>query len=196
MNQFKEYIYKTIILLLIILIAIILIRWGCYKKPQSVITKIEQIESELKQNPELATIVISKKPKGIAVITKATGDKSDKSDTTIKTKEFDIPIESDYKIKIDTTGQVNVIYSKWGTCFFPKISMDFLPSGYTFGLSARLLYVRRWGLEAGICLYPIVGVKGGLDYRIPKFSNCTIQGGLFHNGKSLMGYCGIGIFLW
>ena len=191
----KQYIYKIVILLFIALIATVFIQRSCYTRKLQQLAEVKEKDrkaiNELKESPELATIVISKKPKGIAVITKDTP-----KDTSIKMKEYDIPAESDYKIRIDTTGQVNVIYRKWGGCFFPKISMDVLPSGVTFGLSARLLYIRRWGLEAGAGIYPVIGVKVGIDYRLPRFSNMTVQGGIFWNGKSLTGYLGAGIFLW
>lgn len=199
----KRYFYGTITLLLVVLIVTVLIQRSCYKKSQSVATEIERVKSELKESPKLATIVISKKPKGIIVITKDivttktdTDDTGDQSDTTIGTEEYDIPIESDFKAKIDTLGKVDLIYRKWGTCFVPAIDLDLLPPGYTFGVSARLVYAGPWGLDVGLGLYPILGMKAEISRRLPKFTNCKIKGGLFHDGKSLMGYAGIGVFLW
>ena len=194
----KQYLYSTIAVLILALSLTIVIQRGCYNRKlrtlSAELNKIDQkAEKRLKEVDSLKTIITTVKPERVYITTK---EIIHHSDTIIRTKLHYIPIESNARIEIDTLGRVDLIYRKWGGCFFPKISMDFLSKGITFGLSARLIYIRQWGIEAGIGLYPIVGIKAGFDYRLPKFSNMTVQGGLFHDGEKLMGYAGLGIFLW
>jgi len=192
----KQYAYKTIILLFIVLVATIFIQRSCYKPRESVNTvteKHEKIVSELKEKPELASIVISKKPKGIAVITKDTP-----KDTTVTIKEYDIPAESDFKICIGITGQTEIVYRKWGVCAKPMLTTNISLFGVNAGIGLRWLYWNRWGLYSGVALYPYFGVEGGVSYRLTKtwFKNCDIHGGVIWNGREIMGTIGLGIYLW
>jgi len=173
-------------------------RWYYNRKLRTVIAekdKVEQIaESRLKEIDSLKTIVMSVKAEEKIYIT--TKEIIHQTDTIIKTEKIYVPRESDFEIRIDTLGKVDIIYRKWGGCFVPAIDLDLLPIGHTFGGSARLVYAGPWGLDIGFGLYPILGVKAEISRRLPKFTNCKIKGGVFHNGKSLMGYAGCGIYLW
>ena len=171
----KRYLYSTIAVIILALSLTIVIQRGCYNRKlrtlSAELNKKEQIaESRLKKIDSLRTIVTVKLEK-VYITTK---EILHHNDTIINTEIHYVPIESNFRIEIDTLGRVDLIYRKWGTCFFPKVSMDILPSGITFGLSARLIYIRQWGIEAGIGVYPIIGIKAGFDYRLPKFSNMTV----------------------
>ena len=195
-DMIKQYLYSTIAVLILVLSLTIVIQKGCYKSRESVITlteKHEKIISELKEKPELASIVISTKPKGITVITKDTP-----KDTTVTIKEYDIPAESDFKICIDTTGQAEIIYRKWGGCARPMLTTNINLFGLNAGIGLRWLYWQKWGLYSGISVYPYFGFESGISYKLSKYhlTNCDLHGGVIWDGREITGTIGLGIYLW
>lgn len=184
----KIYIYRTITLLLIVLITTLSIQRSCYRKSQPVVTEIEQIESELQESPELQSIVVTHKPDKVTVTTK--------EDTAVTTKEYDIPRESDYTIKSDTTGKVRLTYKKWGTCAKPMLTVNANLFGLNVGIGLRWLYLgTKWGLYSGVALYPYFGLEGGVSYRLGQ-TNCDLHGGVLWNGREITGTIGFGIYLF
>ena len=199
MNKIRQYTYSTIAVLILALSLTIVIQRGCYNRKLRTLSgelnkKDQKAEKRLKEVDSLKTIIAIIKPERVFITTK---EIIHQTDTIIKTKLHYLPIESNARIEIDTLGKVDLIYRKWGGCFFPKISMDFLSKGISFGVSARVFYWQRWGVELGMGIYPVLGGKVGIDYRLSKYkyiSNCSLSFGGFYNGK-WMTYAGVSVFL-
>lgn len=110
----------------------------------------------------------------------------------------DIPVESEPIIVKDTTGQIEVIYRKWGfPILYPKFTINWT-SDISLGVSVRWLYCYKFGLYSGIYYSKdeTMGIVSGIDYRMPYLTNTTLQcGGWLNNELDYGVSVGAGVFL-